>query len=342
MCFRIIRFHIKRGKIKLSHLITVIVPVYNTSKQLKRCLDSLKSQTYKNLEIIIIDDGSTDDSCSIYKKYIDNKIFFSKRTQNMGLSHARNLGLQLSHGDYICFVDSDDYIESDFISTLYSNIISYNCDISIVSYNIIENDNKKAYDSSGELVIYDSIDALKELLIDKKIQNYVWNKMFSKKTLSAFPIGRFFEDLGVMYKYFSQSSRIVYQALPKYNYVIHNTSIVNNSIHQKYVDEIELAVERYLYLKNNKNIQYFEKENSFGLVIWFLRVYIFMTTAGDNDSYFLLKYKHYFDQAFSTHESFIVSNLSNEKKIVAYSLLFDYNKCRRIIKILKDKSLYNE
>lgn len=114
--------------------ISIIIPVYNVKKYLNDCIQSVINQTYNNLEIILIDDGSTDgsgDYCDeIAKK--DSRIFVYHKT-NGGLSEARNVGIKISTGKYITFIDSDDYIENLYIETLYNSLIEYKADIAIVN-----------------------------------------------------------------------------------------------------------------------------------------------------------------------------------------------------------------
>lgn len=118
-----------------NELISVIVPIYNTSKYLSKCIDSIINQTYKNLEIILVNDGSTDNSLDICNKYklIDSRIIIINK-DNGGLSSAKNIGLDNHKGRYIAFIDSDDYVDNNFIGELYNNLISTNSDISLCNY----------------------------------------------------------------------------------------------------------------------------------------------------------------------------------------------------------------
>lgn len=112
--------------------ITIIIPVYNTEKYLKRCLDSVIHQSYSNLEIICIDDKSTDSSRDILLQYAsnDSRISLILLDKNAGVSHARNLALEKSTGSYVCFLDSDDYLEQSSCEDLYNNIVNQNSDLS--------------------------------------------------------------------------------------------------------------------------------------------------------------------------------------------------------------------
>ena len=119
----------------MTEKITVIVPVYNVEHYLDKCLDSVIKQTYKNIEIIVVNDGSTDNSGEICQEYAqkDNRIVYIEK-ENGGLSDARNAGLDQMTGSYVTFVDSDDWIEQDYVETLYQKITEYQADIAIGNY----------------------------------------------------------------------------------------------------------------------------------------------------------------------------------------------------------------
>ena len=116
--------------------ISIIVPVYNTEKYIKKCIDSILNQTYNNIELIIINDGSTDNSENIIKKIIKNKSNVKyKKIKNSGVAHARNVGLDLVTGKYVGFIDSDDYISKDMYKELYETAIKEKSDIVTSGYN---------------------------------------------------------------------------------------------------------------------------------------------------------------------------------------------------------------
>ena len=161
--------------------ISIIIPVYNVEKYLERCLDSVTNQTYKNLEIILIDDGSKDKSGSICNKYLkkDKRIQVIHK-KNMGVSVARNDGLKVISGEYVIFLDSDDWIQPDMIEKLYNNLITYDVDVSICNF-YISVEYKKEYvkDSEGknDLVIDNVIDMYNLIFDNKKVGGYLWNKL---------------------------------------------------------------------------------------------------------------------------------------------------------------------
>lgn len=210
-------------------LISVIIPVYNVEQYLQQCLESVIGQTYKNLEIILIDDGSTDNSPRICDDFasIDNRIVVIHQ-HNAGLSSARNLGLDIMKGDYVSFVDSDDWIEKDMFSTLLTTLREEGAEIAVCSYYWVRGDRCLPVDDSGKKVVYNRESALKELFRDKIIRNYVCDKFYKREIFEdiRFPIGRFYEDIAITYKLFNKISKLVAVGIPKYYYRIHENSIV--------------------------------------------------------------------------------------------------------------------
>lgn len=184
-----------------TDLISIILPVYNVKPYLEECINSIINQTYKNIEIIIVDDCSTDGSNLICEKYkeLDNRIKVIHDDENHGLSYARNKGLDICSGKYINFIDSDDYVSSDFIEKLYNSIISNEADISVCgSYNL-KNDSTTPI---GDIRAYNSVYNGKELLKNCSINTAVWNKLYKADIWKElrFDYGKLHEDLFIMYK----------------------------------------------------------------------------------------------------------------------------------------------
>ena len=185
--------------------ISVIIPVYNVEKYLRECLDSLLNQAFKDIEIICVNDGSTDGSLNILNEYASkDSRFIIINQNNQGLSAARNNGLNVAKGDYVAFLDSDDYIlNSDYFEKLYNACEKHNADIAVASI-IRGNDKKSKYIFKVEKEeIGDSfIDKLK--ICDVPDSNYVWNKLYKRESLLAtgitFPVGKLYEDLYYTHK----------------------------------------------------------------------------------------------------------------------------------------------
>ena len=178
--------------------ISVIIPVYNVENYLKQCLESVINQTYKNLEIILIDDGSTDKSGNICEEYKqkDERIKLIHKT-NGGLSDARNVGLLNATGEYISFVDSDDFIDLDMYKILYDNIIKFKSDIVWCDYNIYLKGNiqkHKLFSEQKNYIINDVF--IKDLFNKYHLEAFVWNRLYRKDIFKdiRFPYKRRCED----------------------------------------------------------------------------------------------------------------------------------------------------
>ena len=206
-----------------GHLvISVIVPVYNVERWLDRCVTSIVGQTYKNLEIILIDDGSTDKSsemCDAWSR-LDNRIRVIHKA-NGGLSSARNAGLGIATGTRIAFVDSDDWIEPDMYEFLYHLLKENGADISICSHYIETAVKTRVKHSSGQFSSFSREEAIRTLVEDKRIRNYMWDKLYKRQLFAGiyFPVNRVFEDIAVSYQIFYKTQKVVMQDCPKYHYL---------------------------------------------------------------------------------------------------------------------------
>ena len=216
-----------------ERLVSIIVPVYNVEKQLVHCVDSILKQTYKNIEILLIDDGSPDNCSAICDSYTkeDTRIkTFHKK--NGGLSSARNYGLDRAKGDYISFIDSDDWVDQDFIEIMVNNLEKEKSDISIIGYKLVW-DSGKIINSSNknDYEIYDQSTAIHELLVQKKFQCMACTKLYKKELFNhiRFPEGKLFEDIAISLPLFKKCSRVVLSGQQKYYYYQRDGSIVNSA-----------------------------------------------------------------------------------------------------------------
>lgn len=215
----------------MQPLISIIVPVYNTQAGLEQCLASVCAQTYRNLEIIIVDDGSTDHSTDICREFArkDNRI----RTiyqNNRGVSAARNAGLQTAKGDYLAFVDSDDWIEPDMYELLLQKLTVCGADIAVCAHYRERNGKSSTRYQSGDISVLTRDDALKALAQDKWVRNYMWDKLYKRQLFEnlTFPEGRIYEDLAINYRVFFRAQKVVVVDTPKYHYVIRQGSALQS------------------------------------------------------------------------------------------------------------------
>lgn len=208
--------------------ISVIVPVYNAEKTIEKCLSSICNQTFKDLEIIVINDGSTDNSYSLCEGMAsaDKRIRLVTQT-NSGRSYTRNKGLELATGEWIGFVDSDDWIEANMYERLHTVCTSQHAEIAQCSY--FFNDNKLPKHRAKGTFGHD--EALELLFRDKEIKNFLWNNLFHRSLFSdvRFPEHKNFEDVAVMFRLFDKASRIICIDESLYHYCTSDTSIVRAS-----------------------------------------------------------------------------------------------------------------
>lgn len=212
-------------------LISIIVPVYNVEGYLDRCLQSICGQTYTNLEIILVDDGSTDSSGDVCDKFAQSDFRIKVIHQsNGGQSAARNKGLSIATGEYIGFVDGDDWIDPDMYEFLYCLLEENNADISVSSHYKERPKKTIVKYSSGELSVFTRNEAIRALVEDKQIRNYVWDKLYKRKLFEniRFPLNRVFEDIAVSYQVFYNADKVVMKGVPKYHYIVRDGSAMQS------------------------------------------------------------------------------------------------------------------
>lgn len=238
-------------------LCSIIVPIYNVEALLPRCIDSLIGQQYQNIEIILVNDGSTDSSESICREYLnrDSRIKLINK-ENGGLSSARNAGLKLAKGEYIFFVDSDDYVNSDFCSVGVDGFLNHNADVVIFGFNNIFVDTNKVIEKHcRKSRVISKEEALKGTLIDGYINSLAWNKAYKRELFDdiRYPEGMVFEDVGTTYKIFDKANTIYISSNITYNYELRNGSISNKwwSNDKKINDFFTLRSEQLQFINNS-------------------------------------------------------------------------------------------
>lgn len=243
-----------------GELISIIVPIYNTERYLKKCINSLLNQTYKNIEIILIDNASTDNSLKIIKNSLkkDNriKVFSEKRK---GVSFARNLGLAVSKGEYILFVDSDDWVENNMVELMYQELRNNKeLDLCICGYNeyLEEKQENRKINYSNNILNNNFIDII--LNNNNLVKGYLSNKMFQKKLLK-----KYFrtdiaikEDLIFLLSNFNNATRFKIINIPLYNYRINQNSALHS---KKITDQKITALKADKWIIDNINSPYIKE-----------------------------------------------------------------------------------
>ena len=245
-------------------LISIIIPVYKVEIYLEKCIQSVINQTYENLQIILVDDGSPDNCGKICDEYAkkDHRIEVIHKS-NGGLSDARNKGLEIAKGEYIGFVDSDDYIEADMYEVLYNLLKQYNADVSICNFYTVSQGKISIKNADNGINEYNRIEILKEILLDKNIQSYAWNKLYKKELFDEikYPIGKKYEDIGTTFYLLEKCNKVVVTGKSEYYYINRQDSIVNNVTESTITDYIELIMQRYDYIeKNIKELSSYNKD----------------------------------------------------------------------------------
>lgn len=243
--------------------ISVIVPIYNVEEYLDKCIQSLINQTYSNLEIILVNDGSTDNSLRICKKYESYPNILICNKKNGGLSDARNFGLDKATGNYICFVDSDDYIEKDMIEYLYNNLNNYKADISCCNiYMLYDNKISPKHPIYDNIICLSPSEAIKDTLHNSNIDYASWNKLYKKSLFDEirFPKGKIYEDMFIMHELLHKSKLIVYGSECKYYYRQRENSITKSIFTSKKFDLLDAYDVIIKFINSNYPKLIFEAE----------------------------------------------------------------------------------
>ena len=234
---------------ELSMKISVIVPVYNVEKYLRKCLDSLVNQTFKDYEVIVVNDGSTDSSWKIIdeyqKKYSCIKAY---QKENGGISSARNLGLKYASGNYVAFVDSDDYVDLFFLEKMYNHAISTNSDVVICDYYALNEDVKRYTKCHMKY----SPDEIVEYLLSPPM---VWSKLIKKSVMDnvKFTEGIFYEDLDICIKLYPFIHKVSFVEEPLYNYYLqHSGSAMTQKSFNNHLLDIFIVLENCKKLMEEK------------------------------------------------------------------------------------------
>ena len=234
-----------------NELISVIVPVYNVEWYLEKCVNSIINQTYKNLEIILVDDGATDSSGNMCDELAksDNRIKVYHK-ENGGLSDARNYGVERATGDYIGFVDSDDYIESEMFEKLYEAIKKENVDVAECNFRFIYSNRIANYSEDNYYLVLNRDEYTKEYVNMNRIFGAAWTKLIKSSLAKEikFPKGKLFEDGFYSLELMKKARNFVIFHNSYYNYVMRENSITNSKFNEKNLDLIEIADDIYDYV----------------------------------------------------------------------------------------------
>lgn len=236
-------------------LISVIVPIYNVKEYLDRCVESIVNQTYKNIEIILVDDGSPDNCPQMCNEWAEKDTRINViHKENGGLSDARNAGLKIATGEIVSFIDSDDWIELDMFEKMLNRMIEDDSDIVSCGVKWVEEDGNVIRDvtvSNDEVL--DMQSAMKELLNDGKLKQHVWNKIYKFDLIKDVPFekGKYHEDVFWSYQIVGRAKKVSVVKESFYNYVQRSNSIMGEGFSAKRLDALDANRQRCEYMKEH-------------------------------------------------------------------------------------------
>lgn len=238
--------------------ISVIVPVYNVERFLEKCISSILSQSFKEFELILVNDGSKDNSgkiCNWYKEK-DQRIEVIHQ-ENLGLSAARNAGIEVSKGEFITFIDSDDFVHPLMLEVLYGNAIKTGADISICDYHLTYEGNCICYDlGDNKIITYTNVEAVKKIVGENQTRMIIaCCKLYSRDLFNSirYPVGKYHEDEFVTYRLLYKSNKIVVTKAKLYYYLQRSSSITGSAYSAKRLEKLEALREAITFFRREKN-----------------------------------------------------------------------------------------
>ena len=233
----------------MEELVSIIINVYNAEKYIAKCLESVINQTYRNIEIIIVNDGSTDKTLEICESYKDERIRIINQ-ENMGLSMSRNVGIENSRGEYLYFIDADDFIDIDTIEYLYKLIKKYDVPIATANPMEISDYNYKKTEKAEKIKILSSKEMLKKILLSTDRAGTAWNKLIKRELFNNIRFeDRIINDIVVVYKIILKIDKLVCSNQKKYYYLRHEDSITGQEKPEYLIDAYKAIMERYNSIK---------------------------------------------------------------------------------------------
>ncbi len=233
-------------------LVTVIIPIYNVEDYLEKCVESVLNQTYKNIEIILVDDGATDRSGMVCDELQarDNRIKVIHKA-NGGLADARNAAINVMTGEYVTCIDSDDWVSEDYISYLLSLLLDNDCDISMVQLKKIYKVTDEFDQVEEKVEIINKVNAIEFYLYQKKFTASAHCKMYKSSILQEirYPKGMYYEDMAVICQLLDMSDRVAVSNQQKYYYFQRETSIMGESFNEKKMHRIKIAKDIFIFIK---------------------------------------------------------------------------------------------
>lgn len=325
-----------------NSLVSIIVPIYKVEKELDRCVQSILKQTYKNIELILVDDGSPDQCPEMCDKYAKrDKRIVTIHKKNGGLSDARNAGLDIAQGEYVAFIDSDDWVSENFIEDLIHNLKDTEADISICGYIIIDDMEKmRSYTVKKEREVLEHEDSIRELFSQKKFNCMVCTKLYKKELFDKirFPKGKLFEDIAISLPLFERCERCVITNKKMYYYFQRQEGIVNSKFTKQKLDMLEFSHRMVDYSHKHDHKYDMEAEAFYlkAVLMLLIQAYKDIMVEDAKGATLLLK------NELKKHKKYIWNNAHIEKRrqIVMYAFLYGVS-AKLLVKLWKIKMKTN-
>jgi len=301
--------------------VSLIIPVYNVERFLTKCLESVAAQTYKNLEVIIVNDGSRDGSLDIIKSFAEKNSNFKYYTiENQGQGMARNIGIRHSSGKYISFLDSDDYIAEDFIEKMVDAIETENADIAICNnFDVKEDGTVIAESKNSYKNNVTNIYSEPQILFNRVCP---WGKLYKKELFNnlEFVSRIWYEDMRLIPKLYIKAKKIVYIDHSLVFYVQRKGSTMNNSNSERNLEIIEVFEDLISYYKTEKKYEQFKNELDF-LVLDHIAVSTVtrvILSGSKNKNYIIKKLFDYLNRFESIYSNPYIKTMSTNRKIILW------------------------
>ena len=321
-------------------LISIIVPAYNIQDCIQKCVNSIRNQTYSELEILLIDDGSPDSTGQICDKFAlqDSRIIVYHK-KNGGLSSARNYGIERAKGTYLSFIDGDDWVKKDFIEVLYQNIKKANAELSIIGYSLIwDNGKEKCTTDENAYAVFNQDEAIHELFAQEKMGCMAWQRLYHKSIFEdiRFPEGKLFEDVAIALDVVKKCRTVVWSGQAKYYYYQRSGSIVNSTFNIGKLFMLD-SCQKMIDYSEKRGGKYNEEANAFYLksaMMLLLQVYGVENSSESRQAKMVL------EKGIREHKKYIWRNkyLPLRKKIVL-SLMKNLLVPKKLIYILWKKRM---
>jgi len=302
--------------------ISVIVPIYNIENYLKKCLQTLMNQSFGSYEVILVDDGSTDGSKKIAESYSEeySEIFTLVCQENRGLSEASNTGMKFAKGKYLCFVDSDDYVETDYLQKLHECAESTEADLVFCAFrsvdekgNVIKNIEEAGFEPGKGY----TIEERKDLLLT---QNAAWNKLYKRDIIESnhlqFTPGAWYEDLRFVKKYMLFASVFAYCDSILYNYLIRQGSIMNSMSSKRNIEIVDAIDEvKHFYEERNLLCDFYDEIEFLAIEHIYISTLVRLIRSNDKEQFKQVK-KEFITRFPNFKRNKYIRGLERNRKII--------------------------